>query len=84
MTSATFLTKCPTCHGNVVEVWMPTRFYDAMVWLFALQGFLDSSDTEKYLEMRRAIAGEDNPTEEERGSIMNITNEINKELKLQS
>ncbi len=67
--------KCPTCRGNV-DAWMPARSFDALVWSFALQGFLDSSDAEYYLE-RRAKAGEDVPTEEERGSIMNITNEAN-------
>ena len=62
---------CPTCRGTV-KSWMPARSYDAMIWSYALQGFLDRSDAEYYLE-RREQAGEDAPTEEERGSIMNIT-----------
>ena len=62
--------KCPTCRGDVVE-WMPARSYDTQVWSFALQGCFDVSDAMDYLE-RRASMGEDPPTEEERGSILNI------------
>lgn len=60
---------CPTCRGNV-EGWMPARSYDAQIWSFALQGSFERNDAEYYLE-RREKAGEDAPTEEERGSILN-------------
>ena len=62
--------KCPTCRGDVLE-WMPARSYDTQVWSFALQGCLERDNADYYLE-RRAQAGEDPPTEEERGSILNI------------
>jgi hypothetical protein len=62
--------RCPTCRGDVME-WMPARSYDTQVWSFALQGCFERSNAEYYIE-RRAQAGEPPPTEEERGSILNI------------
>ncbi|KAL3785272.1 hypothetical protein ACHAW5_008286 [Stephanodiscus triporus] len=62
--------KCPTCRGDVLE-WMPARSYDTQVWSFALQGCFEKTDAEDFLE-RRQLVGEDPPTEEERGSILNI------------
>jgi hypothetical protein len=62
--------RCPTCRGDVME-WMPARSYDTQVWSFALQGCFERSNAEYYIE-RRAQAGEAPPTEEERGSILNI------------
>jgi hypothetical protein len=50
---------------------MPARSYDTQVWSFALQGCFERSNAEYYIE-RRAQAGEPPPTEEERGSILNI------------
>jgi len=62
--------KCPTCRGDVME-WMPARSYDTQVWSFALQGCFEISNAEYFLE-RRSLVGEAPPTEEERGSILNI------------
>lgn len=59
-----------TCRGDVIE-WMPARSYDTQVLSFALQGCFERSNAEYYIE-RRAQAGEAPPTEEERGSILNI------------
>lgn len=60
---------CPTCMGDVLS-WMSARSYDSQVWSFALQGCFERTDAEEYLR-RREKAGDDAPTEEERGSISN-------------
>ena len=60
---------CPTCMGDVLS-WMSARSFDSQVWSFALQGCFELSDAEEYLR-RREEAGDDAPTEEERGSILN-------------
>jgi hypothetical protein len=64
--------RCPTCRGDVMD-WMPARLYNTQVWSFALQGCSETerSNAEYYIE-RQAQAGEPPPTEEERGSILNI------------
>jgi hypothetical protein len=62
---------CPTCMGDVLS-WMSARSYDSQVWSFALQGCFERSDAEEYLR-RREQAGDDAPTEEERGSILNTS-----------
>ena len=61
---------CPTCRSPV-EGWMQARAFDTLVWSVALQGCFERSDAEEYLR-RREEADEAAPSEEERGSILNI------------
>lgn len=68
-TSCNKVGTCPTCMGDVLS-WMSARSYDSQVWSFALQGCFEPTDAEEYL-LRREKAGDDAPTEEERGSILN-------------
>lgn len=62
---------CPNCRGKVRE-WMPARAYDSMIWGTALLGLLDKNDAIAYLE-RRKENGEEDPTEEEKASILGET-----------